>query len=300
MSQSRIARIARTALAALLAAAASGCATTDDARSQQLLNQRGFGNRYVGDSNEQYYLGIGDAIMVSDREHPEFNEGYVIRSDGVISVANIGEVFVAGLTIPDCQEMLKARLREYNTTADPQVELRVPRSKAYFMDGLIGAGGFVLPHAQRVPFNGDVTIYSALIQAPPSALFAASNRIKLVRADPYHPLVIEFDYDAMREGGWSKNNVEVRENDIIYIPPNIFGHISIFTLKLFSPLTTVVSSLFGLDRLYFLTETFGNTSRFNNGNYNRYGGFGYAPAPGSSFQMQVAPLDPDLAIPGGG
>ncbi len=297
MSQSRI---ARTALAALLAAAAAGCTTTDDARTQQLLNQRGFGNRYVGDSNEQYYLGIGDAIMVVDQEHPEFNEGYVIRSDGVISVANVGEVFVAGLTIPDCQEMLKARLREYNTTADPHVELRFPRSKAYFVDGLIGAYGFALPRAQRVPFNGDVTIYSALIQAPPSALLAASDRIKLVRADPYHPLVIEFDYDAMREGGWSKNNVEVRENDIIYVPPNIFGHITIFTQKLFAPLTLLVTSLFGLDRLFFLTETFADTNRFNNGGYNRYGGFGYAPPPGGSFQMQVAPLDPDLAIPGGG
>lgn len=300
MSQPRIARFARAALAALLAAGVSACATTDDARSQQLLNQRGFGNRYVGDSNEQYYLGIGDAIMVTDHEHPEFNEGYVIRSDGVISVSNVGEVFVAGLTIPDCQEMLKARLREYNTTADPQVELRVPRSKAYFVDGLIGSYGFALPRAQRVPFTGDVTIYSALIQAQPSALLAASDRIKLVRADPYHPLVIEFDYEAMREGGWSKNNVEVRENDIIYIPPNVFGHITIFLNKLFSPLTTIVTSLFGLDRLYFYAETFADTNRFNNGGYNRFGGFGYAPPPGSSFQMQVAPLDPELAIPGGG
>ena len=293
-------KVATTALATLLAAAAAGCTTTDDARVQQLLNQRGFGNRYVGDSNEQYYLGIGDAIMVMDQEHPEFNEGYIIRSDGVISVANVGEVFVAGLTIPDCQEMLKSRFREYNTTADPHVELRVPRSKAYFVDGLIGTMGFAIPRAQRVPFTGDVTLYSALVQSPPSALLAASDRIKLVRADPYHPLVVEFDYDAMREGGWSKNNVEVRENDIIYIPPNVFGHITIFLNKLLSPLTTIVTSLFGLDRLYFFAETFADTNRFSGNNYYRYGGFGYAPAAGSTFQMQVAPLDPDLAIAGGG
>jgi protein involved in polysaccharide export with SLBB domain len=291
--------VARIALAAALAAGCGACATTDDARAQQLLTQRGFGSRYVGDSNEQYYLGIGDSILVTDSGHPEFNEGYVIRSDGVISVQNIGEVFVAGLTIPDCQEMLKARFREYNTTADPQVELRIPRSKAYFVDGMIGTFGFVQPRAQRVPFNGDVTIYSALVQAPPSPLLAASDRIKLIRADPYHPLVVEFDYEAMREGGWSKYNVEVRENDIIYIPPNIFGHITIFTQKLFSPLTALVTSLFGLDRLYFFSETFANGNRFNSG-YNRYGGLGWAPAPAGSFQMQVAPLDPDLAIPGGG
>lgn len=292
--------VAKIALAAALAALGSACATTDDARAQQLLNQRGFGNRYVGDSNEQYYLGIGDAIMVMDQEHPEFNEGYVIRSDGVISVANIGEVFVAGLTIPDCQEMLKARFREYNTTADPHVELRFPRSKAYFVDGMVGVLGFALPQARRVPFNGDVTIYAALIDAHPSALLAASDRVKLIRSDPYHPLVVEFDYDSMREGGWSKNNVEVRENDIIYIPPNIFGHITIFTQKLFAPLTALVTSLFGLDRLYLFSETFAHSNRYNNGNYYRYGGFGYAPPPSGSFQMQVAPLDPDLAIPGGG
>ena len=69
--------------------------------------------------------------------------------------------------------------------------------------------------------------------------------------------------------------------------------------KLFAPLTALVTSLFGLDRLYFFSETFANGNRFNNG-YNRYGGLGWAPAPAGSFQMQVAPLDPDLAIPGGG
>ena len=48
-----------------------GCAGQDDARVQQLLNQRGFGARYVGDANEQYYLGIGDQIVITDPGHSE-------------------------------------------------------------------------------------------------------------------------------------------------------------------------------------------------------------------------------------
>ncbi|MBL8842518.1 MAG: polysaccharide biosynthesis/export family protein [Planctomycetes bacterium] len=267
--------------------ALAGCVTTDDGRVQQLLNQRGFGTRYVGDTNNQYYLGIGDIISIADALHPEFNAVLRVRTDGVIDPELVDEVFVAGLTIPDLEETLTRRFREFNSTADIDATLQSSSSKWYYIDGEVAAGG-------RKPFEGETPLFRAVFDAAPT-LLADDDSIRLIRADPYHPLIVEFDYDDMLEGGWSLANAEVRENDIIFVPPNIFGYLTIFTQQLFSPLTVIVSSVFNLNRLFFAADTFGDTNRFGNGRNNNFGSFSAAPRPaGADLAMALAPIDPAL------
>lgn len=278
-------RTPRRAFALLLLAPICACVTTDDARVQQLLNQRGFGARYTGDTNLQYYLGIGDTISIFDEQHPEFDENLSVRPDGVIDPKNIDEIFVAGLTIPDVQETLTRRYREFNTTAQIQAQLVRSASKFYYIDGEVQGGG-------RRPFEGDMTLFRVVSDANPS-LLADEDNIELIRADPYHPLVVTFDYDDMLEGGWSRNNVEVRENDIVYVPPNVFGYLTIFTQKLFSPLQVIVASILDASQLINVTQTFGTTNRFGYGRgRNRFGGFvPYALPPSRERSvMQVAPV----------
>lgn len=273
-------------LTLLLPALLPACVTKDDARVQQLLNQRGFGARYVGDSNEQYYLGIGDMFTVSDEQHPEFNDIFRVRSDGVIDAKNVGEVFVAGLSIPDVEETLTRRYREFNTTAQIDAQLVTSTSKWYYIDGEVALGG-------RKPFEGDTTLFKAVFDAAPS-LLSDDDAIVLIRADPYHPLVVQFDYDDMLEAGWSLANAEVRENDIIYVPPNIFGYITNFMIMLFSPIDVITSAVFAADRFYYSVDTFGNSPRFGYGSGR--GRFGYIPPPAStdSIAMKLAPVDPEL------
>ncbi len=278
----------RAGVAFLPLLALGGCVTSDDGRVQQLLNQRGFGTRYVGDTNDQYYLGIGDIISISDALHPEFNAALRVRTDGVIDPELIDEVFVAGLTIPDLEETLTRRFREFNSSADIDATLQGSTSKWYYVDGEVAGGG-------RKPFEGETSLFRAVFDAAPT-LLADDDGIRLIRSDPYHPLVVEFDYDDMLEGGWSLDNVEVRENDIIYIPPNLFGYLTIFTQQLFAPLTVIVSSAFNLNRLIFAAETFGDTRRFGNSGRNNFGGsFSRAPPPlGSDSALALAPIDPAL------
>lgn len=277
MSEPRTTRPAALAVWPLLAITLlPGCVQPDDGRVQQLLNQRGFGTRYVGDTNEQYYLGIGDTVTVTDPLNVEFNGTFKVRTDGVIDLPIIKEIFVAGLTVPDLEQMLTDRFREYNTTADVSAEVVTSASKWYYIDGEVALAG-------RKPFEGETTLFRAVFDAAPSIL-ADDDAIRLIRADPYHPLVVEFDYDDMLEGGWALANAEVRENDIIYVPPNIFGYLTLFTQQLFSPLTVLVQNVLGLDRLIYSIDTFGDTDRFR-GNRNNF--FGRA-APAGDAPLQVA------------
>lgn len=274
----------RAATLAALALLLGGCVTTDDARVQQVLNQRGFGARYVGDSNTQYYVGIGDQFTVSDEQHPEFNDIFRVRPDGVIDAKNVGEVFVAGLSIPDVEETLTRRYREFNTTALIDVQLVASTSKWYYVDGEVTAGG-------RKPFEGDTSLFKAVFDAAPT-LLSDDDAVLLIRADPYHPLVVKFDYDDMLEGGWSLANAEVRDNDIIFVPPNLFGYLTNFMIMLFSPVDVITSAVFQGNRLIYSIDTFGDSNRYNRNNRNNYGYI--APATRQGFEMLVAPVDPAL------
>jgi len=277
-------RAARLSLSALCLPLLAACVTTDDARVQQLLNQRGFGARYVGDTNEQYYLGIGDQFSVEDEQHPEFNELFRVRPDGVIDPKNLDEIFVAGLTMADVQETLTRRYREFNTTAQINATLIASASKWYYIDGEVAAAG-------RKPFEGDTTLFRAVFDSAPT-LLSDDDAVQLIRPDPYHPLVVEFDYDDMLEGGWSLANVEVRENDIIFVPPNVFGYITNFMVMLFSPVAVITDALFSAHRLVYPIDTFGDTNRFGNrNNRNRFTRMSL-PSGREDLTLALAPLDP--------
>lgn len=275
---------ARMALSTLCLPLLAACVTTDDARVQQVLNQRGFGARYVGDTNEQYYLGIGDQFAVEDEQHPEFNELFRVRPDGVIDPKNLDEIFVAGLTMADVQETLTRRYREFNTTAQINATLIASVSKWYYIDGEVGAAG-------RKPFEGDTTLFRAVFDSAPT-LLSDDDAVQLIRADPYHPLVVEFDYDDMLEGGWSLANAEVRENDIIFVPPNVWGYLTNIAVQLFSPIAVVSQAVFGVNSVIYSIDTFGDTNRF--GNRNNRNNFSRMSLPSSREDMtlMLAPVDP--------
>jgi polysaccharide export outer membrane protein len=256
---------------ALLLAVSSGCVSQDDARVQSLFNQRGFGRRFTGDANEQYYLGIGDSIVVQDPGHPELSGAYSIRMDGVIDVPLIGEIYIAGQTLPDVAEILTRAFREFVSDAAVDIQLGAANSKYFYVEGEVGLGG-------RQPFQGGQSLFDVVFTSAP-LLTADEDNVRLIRADPVHPLVLEFDYDDMLTQGFSRTNVEVRENDIIYVPPNVIGHLTNLISLVLQPVQLVMGLALNAQRLIYTVETFTDDQRYlnqrNRGrNRNRFGGVG--------------------------
>lgn len=244
-----------------------GCASQDDARVQQLLTQRGFGERVSGDASEQYYLGITDRILLValDPAHAEVNGQFIVRTDGVIDIPMLGEIYVAGMSLPDVEELLTRHLRKYISTIRLDVQLIGSQSKFFYVDGEVGAGG-------RRPFFGNETMFQVVFDARPSIL-SDDDAIRLIRSDPYRPLVMLFDYDDMLQGGWSQPNTPIKENDIIYVPPNMLGYMARLLEAMLAPLQRAFAGLLSASRLISITDTFGDP-RFNNGR-NRFGGGGF-------------------------
>ncbi len=265
-------RVARLALVAALASAPAvlaGCRSTDDARVLQVLNQRGFG-RPTQDANRQYYVGIGDSIVIDDTIHTEYRgQQESVRMDGVITLRDVGEVYVNGLSPEEVSEVVRlAYSRIVNSTDGISARVVGTQSKKYYVSGLP-------PYPARTfTFSGDLLLNDAVIRSGYNATLVDSSRILVIRADPENPLVIECDFDAIMQEGLSRDNIQIRENDIIYLTPSIVGWITAGVAKLVAPLTPIQQLIFGYNNIISVTDSFGQgTIGYGGGHFNQHPGF---------------------------
>jgi protein involved in polysaccharide export with SLBB domain len=256
-------------LAVLLAALLAGCQTPDDARVLQVLNQRGFG-RPTQDANRQYYVGIGDSIVVRDTIHPEYSGmSETVRMDGVVTLSDVGEVYVNGLSPDEVTEVIRLAYSRYvNDTSGISVRVTGIQSKRYYVSGLP-------PNKPRaMNFRGDELLVDALIKAAIDEIKVDTENILVLRGDPENPLVISCNYEDIIERGLTRDNILIRENDIIYLTPSIVGWMTYGVSVLVAPLTPIQSLIFGYNNIISVTDSFGQgTVGFGNNKFNQ-GQFG--------------------------
>jgi hypothetical protein len=263
--------LAVLALAALLAA---GCASSDDARVLQVLNQRGFG-RPTQDANRQYYVGIGDQITINDRMHTEYNGvSEVVRMDGTVTLPEVNEVYINGLTPDECTEVIRQKYAQYvNDSSSMTVRVTAIKSKRYYVAGLPPN------HTVTQNFNGDVLLVDAVMNAHADELLIDTDNIRVIRGDPENPLVIECNYDDIVQYGLTRDNILIRENDVVYLTPSIVGYITYAVAVLVSPLKPIQELVYGYNNIITVTDSFGQGTvgfygnKYNSG-FGSGGGFG--------------------------
>ena len=241
-------------LLALLHLAA--CSTSPDKRVLQYLNKEGFGSRYSGNSEEENYVTIGDAIQFRDLYNPELVGQEQVDIDGTVLLPEVGAVHVAGLTRTELEALLTQKYAPYYQQNDFQVQIRTG-ARFYYVLGEVQAPG---PR----PFRGDLTLFEAVLEARPKEHASNLGRVRLVRADPRDALVITADIGEMMRTGDSTFNVLVRERDIIVVPPTFLQQFGNFLSEIISPITTVIQSV---------AQSFFSLARFSRLGNNRNNAF---------------------------
>ncbi|MEQ8765249.1 MAG: polysaccharide biosynthesis/export family protein [Planctomycetota bacterium] len=217
----------------LLSACTSVYETTDGARLLQELNDRGFGKRYEGDINEEYYVGVGDVLRILELGNPELTiPPTSVQSDGTISLPYIDRVHVGGLTPEDIANLLNEKFSRYFRGLNLQVQVAATPSKRIYLFGQVVRKG-------ALPFTGDTTIVELLALARLTDL-AHPSKIHIIRADPREPLIIRFSLSDFLTTGNSLYNIQLQENDVIYVEPTYLGYVILFFERLLRPLRSLV------------------------------------------------------------
>lgn len=105
-----------------------------------------------------FVLSPGDTVELKFFNNPDFNDTLQIRPDGMVSLPVIGEVKLAGRTIPEVVSEIKERYAP--TLAKPDVSMNV---KLYARRKVFVSGEVNRPGSIAIP--GNMSIFEAIVEA---------------------------------------------------------------------------------------------------------------------------------------
>ncbi|MHC4183441.1 MAG: polysaccharide biosynthesis/export family protein [Planctomycetota bacterium] len=176
--------------------------------------------------NGKYKLSPPDVIEIVVSDNPELSTRSIIRPDGNTFIPLIGDIYVEGLTSLEARKKVHQLLGRY-LKGLPEESISVQilgfNSKRVYVYGY-GSGMVALP------FTGELTVLDAVTQSGFLVSYANEKKIKVVRgeSDPgKKPQSLVLNMNDIVKKGRTENNIVLRPNDVVYIPPTILGRIGL-------------------------------------------------------------------------
>jgi polysaccharide export outer membrane protein len=108
-------------------------------------------------SISDYHLGIQDRLRIVVYNEPQISGEYVVNDSGNISLALLGDISAAGLTLEGLQQRLQEQL-SHGFLVEPRVSVEVTQYRPYYILGEVSQPG-------EYPYNGELTVIKAVAVA---------------------------------------------------------------------------------------------------------------------------------------
>jgi protein involved in polysaccharide export with SLBB domain len=195
-------------------AAAGEAAADTGSHAPQTSSTPQFQTRYP-----RYKIGSGDSFDVNFELSPEFNQTVTVQPDGFITLRGVGDVNVAGQTVPELTQTLKQAYSKILN--DPQIVVMLKDfEKPYFIaDGQVGRPG-------KYDLRGDVTVTEAVAMAGGFTEAAKHSQVLLFRrvSDEWTEAKI-INIKKMLKDGNLHEDLHVHSGDMIVVPKNTMSKI---------------------------------------------------------------------------
>ncbi len=187
---------------------------------------------------------------------------HLVKPDGKISLGYYGEVYVAGLTIPEIKEKIILHLRQYiqdeplglvkeddkgNVKKIPPsessrvfVDVTAYNSKVYYVQGDVGVPG-------RLPITGNETVLDAINYAGGLIPTASSVNIRLVRPAPAGACcesILPVNLAAIVNAGDTTTNYQLLPGDRLVVYRDPIVRTTIFIDRIAAPFNSVLNTIF--------------------------------------------------------
>ena len=161
---------------------------------------------------DSYLINRGDILSISVwREEGLQAEEVLVRPDGYISFPLMGNMRVAGKTVPEVGEEMRQGLTKF--IPDPVVHVAVK--------GLNGNLVYVIGKVARpgvFPMGTQVDVVQALSMAGGMTPYAAANKVRILRRSQGKQTAIPFSYGDIEKGTNLEQNVVLQPGDVVVVP----------------------------------------------------------------------------------
>ena len=163
--------------------------------------------------NKEYLLGPGDVVEIVAPMYPEIAGEQTVSPEGAMTVYPVGGVQVGGLSRNDAEVRLKTALTKY--FSPPSLTLRI---KSFENNQVLVLGKVATPGA--VKFRSRPNLLEALAKSgafSPTGLERRITRCDIIRGKDQ---ILHVSIDGLLKGGANGRNVDLANNDVIYIHEN--------------------------------------------------------------------------------
>jgi polysaccharide biosynthesis/export protein len=170
----------------------------------------------------RYKLRSGDAFDIQFELSPEFNQSVSVQPDGFITLRGVGDVHVAGETVPELTETIRSAYGKI--LHEPLVSITLKDfEKPYFIaDGQVSRPG-------KYELRGETTLTEAIAMAGGFQDSAKHSQVLLFRrVDDNWVSAKIFNVKKMEKLGNLKEDPTLRPGDMLFVPKNRFSKIKPF------------------------------------------------------------------------
>ena len=165
----------------------------------------------AADNPDIYQLRQGDSVMISVWREEALQKQSIVLPDGSITFPLVGRIEVAGLSTPEVERRISAKLKEY--IPDPVVTVVIA--------GIEGNRAYILGKVTKpgpLTISGPTTVLQAISIAGGFDKFADEGGIKVIRAKPDGEEIISVRYKDIISGKNMSTNVQLKAGDTIVVP----------------------------------------------------------------------------------
>jgi polysaccharide export outer membrane protein len=186
-------------------------------------------------TNTEYELGPDDVVNVVVQQHPEWSGNYTIQPSGNIVIPAIGEVKLQGLVKEGAEVAITERLNAYINAPKVSVQVVTYASQSIYILGEVNRPG-------KYSTGGkNITLRDAIVLAGLPTRFAAERRVFIITPSSRQKHAEKVvDLSRVLYKGDLANNLPLKTGDVIYVPKNVWGHISDFLSTILSPFNNTV------------------------------------------------------------
>jgi protein involved in polysaccharide export with SLBB domain len=167
----------------------------------------------------RYRLRPGDAMGLNFQYSPEFNQSVTVQPDGFITLREIGELNVNGLTVPEVKSALETAYSKI--LAKPEITVDLTNfDKPYFtVAGQVGKPG-------RYELRGDTTVIEGIALAGGFTSASKHSEVVLVRrVDDQWLRAQPLDIKKLMASKDLSEDVHLQPGDMLIVPQNRFSKI---------------------------------------------------------------------------
>ena len=159
---------------------------------------------------EDFVIGVEDVLEIKVWREPDFSTKAVVRPDGKIGMALLGDIQASGLTTRQLQEVLATKLSRLIEQPDVSVVVIEIHSQFVHLIGSVGRpGAYIL--------GGPLTVVELLARAG-GLTKTKSGDIAIIRKKAEgEPERIHFNYKAFIEGKNLERNILLKNGDVVVV-----------------------------------------------------------------------------------